>query len=333
MASNLTPNEFYEWNVNRASERMKSNKLMNEHEAVERFVQNGSSLVCSFSSFTLGPASLIRAIIRQQKKDLRLITIFTLLDSALLFAGGCLKTVEGEFRSDWPFGFLDDAGVEVGFLGLGKSIGRAVSSGKLKLQEWTNGTLAWRLRAGVMNISSLQTKSLLETDTLTYSSAKEMRCPLGGDKYAMLPALHPEVTFIHVHQADEFGNARIFGPDPIAKNAAIASLNTIISAEEIVSNDEIRKNPALTTIWGGVVDAVVEAPFGSYPGGVQGRYELDSDHVSEFMQAESNPEDLQKYLDRYIFKVDSHAEFLELIGEERLQRLQDAVEITEGYRP
>lgn len=327
--TNVSPAEFYEWNAYQAARRNRP-KLMSEHEAVERFVADGSSLVCSFSSFTRGPSSLLREVIRQRRKNLRLITIFTLLDSVMLYAGGCLKSAQGEH---YPFGVRDDIGVEVGFLGLGKTISKAVASGKLALEEWTNGTLAWRLRAGAMNISSIQTKSLLVTDTIYYSGAKEASCPITGEKYAMLPALHPDVAIIHAHQADELGNARIFGPDPISKNAAMASLYTVISAEEIISTDDIRSNPGLATIWGATVDAVVHAPFGAYPGGVQGMYELDNEHVAEFMQAESDPQKLQAYLDKYVYGVSSHEEFLGLIGEKKLQQLKDTVEIRQGYEP
>lgn len=44
-------------------------KLMDEREAVKKFVSNGDYLAYDFSSLTRGPQSLIREIIRQRKKN------------------------------------------------------------------------------------------------------------------------------------------------------------------------------------------------------------------------------------------------------------------------
>jgi len=76
--------------------------------------------------------------------------------------------------------------------------------------------------------------------------------------------LNPDVAFLHVHQADVFGNARIFGTNLFALEAALASFRVIVSAEEIVESDEFRKDPMRTTVPYFLVDAVVHAPFGAY---------------------------------------------------------------------
>jgi len=74
-----------------------------------------------------------------------------------------------------------------------------------------------------------------------------------------------------------FGNARIFGTNLFALEAAPGLLPRHRSAEEIVlsrtSSGKIHADhrPVL------LVDAVVHAPFGAYPGAMPARYEIDLD--------------------------------------------------------
>jgi acyl CoA:acetate/3-ketoacid CoA transferase alpha subunit len=53
------------------------------------------------------------------------------------------------------------------------------------------------------------------------------------------------VGLIHVHRADRHGNAQIEGISGFAFEMARASKRLILSAEEIVPTDEIRKYPIL----------------------------------------------------------------------------------------
>src|SRR5574341_1840914 len=93
--------------------RALANKVVDAAEAVRRFVADGDYVSFDFSSFTRGPAVMIREIIRQRKMDLWYSAKFTLMESTLLAAGGCLR------------------GLDVGFMGLGNYLGRQVESGTI----------------------------------------------------------------------------------------------------------------------------------------------------------------------------------------------------------
>ena len=81
-----------------------------------------------------------------------------------------------------------------------------------------------------------------------------------------------------------------------------------------------------------MVDAVVEAPFGAYPGNLQGKYTSDGDHIQELYRA-LNSGSLDEYFDKWVYSVGSHEEMLtERVGLSRLLALQRAETITEGYR-
>jgi len=94
--------------------REMTDKVMPEAEAVRRYVKDGDYVSFDFSSFTRGPASLVREIVRQRRTQLWFAAKFSLMETTLLAAGGCLR------------------GIDVGFLGLGRLIGKFVEEGRIK---------------------------------------------------------------------------------------------------------------------------------------------------------------------------------------------------------
>jgi hypothetical protein len=106
----------------------------------------------------------------------------------------------------------------------------------------------------------------------------------------------------------------------------------IVSAEEIVETDEFRKDPMRTTVPYFLVDAVVHAPFGAYPGAMPARYEIDLEHVDR-LNAIRTDEQMGSYLDENIHSVADHEEFLDRrVGAKRMRELRRRATITEGYR-
>jgi len=73
------------------------------------------------------------------------------------------------------------------------------------------------------------------------------------------------------------------------------------------------------------VDAVVEAPYGSHPGEMCYTYRRDEKQIREWVRASELPETTQSYLDKYIYAVKNHQEYLELVGRDRLEELQKGV--------
>ncbi|MGB3400892.1 MAG: CoA-transferase [Candidatus Deferrimicrobiaceae bacterium] len=289
-------------------------KLRSAKEAVSAFVADGDYLVYDFSSLTRGPQSLIREVIRQRRKDLWIGAEFTLHESALLTGAGCVTRID------------------VGFLGYGSYIGQAVCEGKVRVYDWTNGGLALRILAGARGVPFLPTRDLLGSDNMAVSAAKVIEDPFTGLPLAAVPALNPDVAFLHVHQADIYGDARIFGTNLFALEAAMASHRVIVSAEEIVEPEEFRKDPMRTTIPYFLVDAVVHAPFGAYPGAMPARYEIDLPHI-DILNEIQNEEQMQKYLQETVYSVADHEEFLDRrVGAAKMRELRGRATIIEGYR-
>ncbi len=291
------------------------NKVMSEQEAVKTFVLDGDYISYDCTMFQRGPSSMFREIVRQGIKDLWVGAKFTWMAATLLVAGGCVSRID------------------VGYQGLGRTLYRAIEEGRVRTTEWTNFAMTTRHLAGAMGVPFLPVKFMGGTGTFEYSGAKLVRDPYTGQALCIVPAINPDVAIVHVHQCDVYGNARIFGASTAPQETAMSAKKLIISTEEIVEPGEMKQDPGRTTIPYFCVDAVVESPFGSYPGTVPGYYASDSDHILElYMAAEA--ETMGEYLEKYVYSVSSHQDFLDnRIGRERLMELKKKETIKEGYQP
>jgi glutaconate CoA-transferase subunit A len=306
------PDAFRAW-VRDHKERRLVDKVISEQEAVSRFVSDGDYVAYDQNIAVRGPGSLFREIIRQRKKDLWVMAKFTWTDISLLIAGDCVSKVD------------------VGWMESGPLLNRAIKNGRVKLIEWSNGALAYRLLAGSLGVPYLPMRYLGGTDTFEQSGARLTEDPYSGKPICVVPALNPDVALIHVHQADMHGNARIFGAGVSPVEMAMASRKVIISAEEIIEPEAIRKQPQRTSIPYYLVDAVVHAPFGSYPGSTPGLYGADLEHWLVFAAAQAQGK-TDEYLEHWVRSVASHDEMLEKrVGAEKLEALRQAETVKEGY--
>jgi len=304
-------NAFREWNHRHKTTAL-VDKVMSEQEAISRFVHDGDYVGTELYGTVRCPMSLTRELVRQGKKHLRLAGQ-GVLEADLLLAAGLVEEID-----------LTYIGLEV--YGVSNALRRAVESGQVKrVVEWSNGAITWRFKAAAMGVPFLPVRSMLGTDTFKYSAAKVVECPFTGEKLCLLPALILDVGLIHVHKADKYGNAQVEGISGFAFEMARASKRLIISTERIVPPEEIRQYPDRTTIPYFLVDAVVEAPFGSHPGEMAYVYERDEPAIKEWVEMSQDPASTQAYLDRYVYGVRNHEEYLDLIGRERLQALRDQV--------
>lgn len=162
---------------------------------------------------------------------------------------------------------------------------------------------------------------MLGTDTLKKSAAKVIECPFTGKKTALLPALIMDVGFIHVNRADIHGNCQIDGISGFAFEMARACKTLIISAEEIVDSSEIREQPDRTIIPYYLVDAVIHAPYGSWPGEMSGMYERDEPHYKMYVGKQKTEEGMKEYMKEWLYDLADHKALLEKIGSDRLNEL------------
>ena len=303
-------NDFRAWN--REKPKAMIDKRMTEAEAVERFIHDGDYIGTELYGTVRCPQSLVNEIVRQGKKDLR-VAGQGVYELDILLGAGLVKALD-----------ITYIGMEV--YGVSNCLRREVESGRVETcVEWSNAGIAWRFKATAMGVPFLPTRSMLGSDTLMYSAAKVIECPYTGDPLCLLPALILDVGLIHVHRADMYGNAQIDGITGFSAELARASKRLLISAEEIVSTDVIRAIPEKTIIPYYLVDAVVEAPFGSHPGEMCYDYERDEDQIKAWIEASKTEETTKAYLEKYIYGVKDHAAYRKLVGEKRLADLKAMV--------
>jgi acyl CoA:acetate/3-ketoacid CoA transferase alpha subunit len=305
-------NAFREWNRTQKP-RTLVDKLMTEKEAVQRFVYDGCYIGTELYGTVRCPMTLVREVLRQGITDLR-VAGQGVAEVDLWVAAGAVKALD-----------LTYVGLEV--YGVSRALRRAVESGQIQqVVEWSNGGISWRLKAAAMGVPFLPVRAMLGTDTLRYSAAKVVECPFTGEKLALLPALILDVGLIHVHRADRFGNCQIEGITGFAYELARASKRLIVSAEEIVPTDDIRRHPDRTIIPYYLVDAVVHAPFGSHPGEMAYFYCRDEPKIKAWAEAAETPEGAAAYLREWIYDLPDHQAYLAKVGLKQLEALVDGRE-------
>ncbi|MEX0974379.1 MAG: CoA-transferase [Bacillota bacterium] len=295
----------------RHKSRALTDKRMSVTAAVAKLIHDGDYLAIGGFGTNRIPTAVLHEILRQGRRDLGLSGHTATHDFQILTAGGAISRVDVAYV----------IGLEA--RGLSRVARRLFEEAKVEVCEWTNAALAWRYKAAVMGVPFVPARVMFGTDTFKRSAARTVTCPFTGQKLLAVPALYPDVAVIHVHRADKYGNCQIDGISVADYDVARASKRVIITAERVVDEDVIRGDPTRTIIPGYCVDAVCEVRYGSYPGDMPYEYFSDEDHLREWLAADSKPETLRPFLDKYVYGTADFASYLELCGgEERMAYLR-----------
>lgn len=249
----------------------------------------------------------VHELIRQKKRDLTVSQGVAGLDTDLLVGAGAVK------RLIIGGGSLDRFGPV-------HCVNRARETKAVAAEDYTSLSLSFRYLAGALGLSFIPIKSLIASEILERleagpgaDSVRRMDCPFTGEPYVLLRALVPDVSFVHVQVADEHGNCRIDGPRWENEEQAKAANRLIVIAEEIVSTDEIRRQPERTVIPAHRVETVVHQPFGAHPTAVFGCYDYDAAHLKAYV-GHSKTGDIGAYLDRFVRGTKDHWDYLAQAG-------------------
>jgi len=286
-------------------------KVMSESEAVRRYVKDGDYVGTELYGTVRAPMSLVREIIRQNRQHLKV-------------AGQGIHEIDLLLAADLVDA-LDITYVGWEVYGISACLRRAVESGRVKTTDWSNGGITWRFKAAAMGVPFVAVRSMLGTDTFKHSAAKVVDDPFTGKPVCLIPALFLDVGLIHVHRADKYGNCQVEGISGFAHEMARASRRLIVSTEEIVPTSRIRRHPEKTIIPYYLVDAVVEAKYGSHPGEMCYRYWRDGEHLQSFLRDSKEPEKTRAYLDKWVYGCDNHGSYIELVGMDRLRQLESEI--------
>ena len=277
-------------------------KLTTVKQAVQKYVQDGDYVSIGGFGVNRIASAVLHEMVRQGKKNLGLAGHTATHDFEILSAGKCFNRCDVAYI----------IGLEA--RGLSPNARQYMESGQVEVCEWTNYTLAVRYKAACAGVSFHPIRNMMGTDTFKYSGAVKVKCPFTGTNYALVPALYSDVGLLHVHEADIYGNCRTKGILMSDYDIARSSKKVIVTCERLITNDEIRRDPTSTFIPYWCVDAVIEQPFGCYPGNMYGEYFSDEDHLREWLKVEKDPEEFKAFLDKNIYSVKDHYEYIEKNG-------------------
>ncbi len=260
-------------------------KLMSLREAAA-LVQDGDTIACGGNLLHRGPFALVRELARQGRRELEIVKTAGAYDVDLLAAAGCLRAASCGF-----VGFENE-------FGLAPSYRRAVEAGTVEAREHACYTVIQGLRAAAFGLPFMPTApaTCWGSDLPAARGFKPVRDPYTGIEVLAVPPIRPRWALIHVPEADEQGNARIYGTEFEDVLMSRAAAGVIVTAERIVPTAELARQPELTKIPAFLVTAVVHAPRGAWPGSCYPLYDYDPDGVRAYLEAARSPETLRAYL-------------------------------------
>lgn len=303
--------------ISRKDRPTRKEVLMAEDEAAA-LIKDGDTVIVGGFGTVNHPMAIIRALIRRKTKNLTVIGAATAgLEIDLLIGAGCVKKVIAPY-----------VGAEL-HAPIGHCFRRAAENEEVEVYETTEYLLYSQLDAAARGLGFLPWRGgvgtslpVLNPDYVPFND------PINGEPYLAAPALHADWAILHVGQADTFGNGQHGGARFGDRLLSRAAERVMLTAERIVPNSEIRKNPWATSV--AYADVVVEAPYGSHPFASHGFYVEDEDGIGEYVAASIGYRKREmgawnSYLEKWITGVPSHRDYLAKIDIGRMAKLENAV--------
>jgi len=296
------------------------NKVVSLPEAVARYVRPGMTVHAGNDA-----NALLWQLLRQfwgQKAQFTMVIAVLQGFGFNLIHGGLVKKVITSNCSDV-------------FLTPGPSpiVQRAYKEGRVEFENWSLYTHLQRLMAAALGLPFLPTTSLVNSTMQAENSASFATIPNPFDEregVAVVKALAPDISLVHAWAADAYGNCiPMFGDAESVWGAKASTLGAIVSAENVVSTDFLRRYAPMVKIPGHIVKAVVHVPFGAHPSGMSNpilegmeAYQHDASFLADLRAASREPQSLDAWLKEWVLDSDSHEKYLDKLGSQRLTSLK-----------
>ncbi len=290
-----------------ARTRPVTDKRMTAVEAAA-LVRDGDHVAIGGTCYSRTPMALLFALLKLRRQRLTISRPLLSYEAELFLATGAAERIV----TSW---------VGIGLRwGLAPVFRHYIETGAAAYEEWSHMAMGLRYRAGAMGVPFLPTFSMLGSDLAPAVGLRMITCPYTGERLAAIPALNPDVALIHSHRADMYGNAQVDGYRHMDVDMARAARRVVVSAERIVSTDEISTQPWATMLPHFAVDAVVEAPHGAYPHECYGLYVADLEHFDGYaaLVRDGGADAARRYVAEHVDAHPDFASFLAAAGTERL---------------
>ncbi|MCQ8783357.1 CoA transferase subunit A [Mangrovibrevibacter kandeliae] len=267
-------------------------KFQSLSEAVAENLKDGDSV--AFEGFThLIPHASAHEAVRQGRRDLTLIRMTPDVVYDQLIGMGMVKKL--------VFSYAGNPGV-----GLLRRLRDAVENQwprPLKVEEHSHAAMANAYEAGAAGLPCAVFRGYKGAGLKDVNpNIRSVTCPFTGEELAAVPAIRPDVAFIHAQKADRKGNVLIEGIVGVQKEAVLAARRSVVTVEEIVESFEgVHPNACILPHW--TITSVVHVPGGAHPSYAQGYYPRDNAAYLEWDKIASDRDAFQSWMRENVLEV------------------------------
>ena len=260
--------------------------------AVAENLRDGDTV--AFEGFThLIPHAAAHEAIRQGRRDLTLIRMTPdVVYDQMIGMGMATKLV---------FSYAGNPGV-----GLLRRLRDAVENGwpnRPEIEEHSHAAMANAYEAGASGLPCAIFRGYMGAGLEQVNpNIKRVACPFTGEMLAAVPAVRPDVTFIHAQKADRKGNVLVEGIVGIQKEAVLAAKRAVVTVEEVVDSfDGVHPNACVLPHW--TVTAICEVPGGAHPSYAHGYYDRDNASYLEWDKIAADRDTFRAWMDDNVMKA------------------------------
>ena len=267
-------------------------EFMSLKDAVATHLSDG--MMAAFEGFThLMPYAAAHEVIRQQRRDLVVVRMTPDVIYDQLIGMGCVARM--------IFSYAGNPGV-----GLLRRLRDSLENGwphRIEIVEHSHAALAHAYEAGASKLPFAMLRGYVGTDTPRVNpEIREITCPFTGQTLAAVPAINPDVSFIHALKADRKGNVLIEGIVGVQKEAVLAARAAVVTVEEIVDSLDAHPNALVLPHW--TVDAIAHVPGGAHPSYAHGYYARDNAAYIAWDRIATDRDSFLAWMEEHVLAVD-----------------------------
>ena len=297
-------------------------------EAIKKFVHDGDTIAVGGFTTNRKPYALINEIVRQNKKDLYIEGGGAGGETDLLIGAGCARLIVNAYIANGAFGKI------------GRRFRAAVERNEIEFEDYSLDVQGLRFHAAALGLPYIPVRHLFlgsdldarwgiassrysEDPKLPPAKLLKMENPFNpNEKIVCFPVPKIDVAIIHVQKMASDGTVRIEGPLFYDMDMVLAARRVIVSCEELVKPEELRREPWLNQVPSIVPDAGVHLPFGAHPSQCVNFYDYDPELINLYEHSSRDDNLYVEFVNDHIFSCRNHDEYLEKIGFERLNKLR-----------
>ncbi|UCG03370.1 MAG: CoA transferase subunit A [Candidatus Heimdallarchaeota archaeon] len=267
-------------------------QLIDLDKIVSEVIQPKKKIAIGGGAMLLKPMEAIREIIRQEKKDLHVITLIGDLDIDLLVGVGAISELHSSY-------------VGLPMIGMAGNFRRVLEQEKtLTFHEWSECSMIRAFQGGAIGLPFVLIRTILGSDLVKIRPDFE-EVTFQGKKYVQVPSIFPDIAIIHAYAADSNGN--VYYPknhilDAFSTLPALCSDQLFVTVEKMITREEAREITDRLMFSYLDVDYISVVPNGAWPSGFPPFYASDMGHLMTYSGISRNPDGFQTYLEENVLK-------------------------------